>query len=97
MDNGQLVFDLKVESKKSGTELLVKMDSGWPNASDISVQQPAEGTWGEVRINVAELIGNGNRYASGKADISEIGNVLVVEPLGPMTLKMDNIRFEYAK
>jgi beta-glucanase (GH16 family) len=97
MDNGQLVFDLKVENKDSGTELLVKMDSGWPNASDITVQQPPEGTWGEVRIDVAELIGKGNRYASGKANISEIGNVLVVEPLGKMTLKIDNIRFEYAK
>lgn len=95
MDNGQLVFDLKVE--KGDSELLVKMDSGWPNASDITVKQPAKGTWGEVRINIADLIGNGNRFALGnKADISAIGNILVIEPLGAMTLKLDNIRFEYA-
>ena len=94
MDDGQLVFDLKIEEGDS--ELLVKMDSGWPNASDITVKKPAKGTWGEVRIDVADLIGNGNRFASGKADISAIGNVLVVEPLGAMTLKIDNIRFEYA-
>ncbi len=95
MNNGELVFDLKVESGDS--ELLVKMDSGWPNASDVTVKQPVKGTWGEVRINIADLINNGNRFASGKADISAIGNLLVVEPLGPMTLKIDNIRFEESK
>jgi hypothetical protein len=93
MDGGELVFDLKVEEGDS--ELIVKMDSGWPNASDITVKQPAKGTWGEVRINVSELINKGNRFASGKADISAIGNLLVVEPLGAMTIKLDNIRFEY--
>jgi len=95
MDDGQLVFDLKVEAGNS--ELLLKMDSGWPNASDITVPQPAKGTWGEVRIDIADLIGNGNRFSPGnKADINAIGNVLVIEPVGVMTLKMDNIRFEYA-
>jgi len=92
MNNGELVFDLNVESGNS--ELLVKMDSGWPNASDITVKQPAKGTWGEVRINVSDLINNGNRFAAGKADMSAISNLLVVEPLGPMTLKIDNIRFK---
>lgn len=96
-ENGQLVFDLNVESKEGDTELLVKMDSGWPNASDITVTQPAEGTWGEVRINVADLIAGGNRFSLGnKADLKAISNVLVIEPLGVMTLKVDNIRFEYA-
>jgi beta-glucanase (GH16 family) len=97
MDGGQLVFDLNVESKKDDTELLVKMDSGWPNASDVTVTQPAVGTWSEVRINVADLIASGNKFAPGnQADIKAIGNVLVIEPLGVMTLKVDNIRFEYA-
>ena len=98
MNGGQLVFDLNVESNKGGSELLVKMDSGWPNASDLTVKQPVVGTWGEVRINIADLIAGGNRFAPGnKADIKAIGNVLVLEPLGVMTLKVDNIRFEYAK
>lgn len=95
MDNGQLVFDLKVEEGDS--ELIVKMDSGWPNASDITINKPATGTWSEVRINIVDLIANGNRFASGKADISAIGNILVIEPLGVMTLKVDNIRFEYTQ
>ena len=96
MDNGELVFDLNVESMEGDTELLVKMDSGWPKASDITVTQPAVGTWGEVRIKVADLIAGGNRFSGGnKADIKAITNVLVIEPLGVMTLKVDNIRFEY--
>ena len=96
LNKGQLVFDLKVE--KGDSELLVKMDSGWPNASDITVKQPPKGTWGEVRINISDLIASGNRFAPGnKADITAISNLLVVEPLGAMTLKLDNIRFEYAK
>ena len=97
MEGGQLVFDLNVESKEGDTELLVKMDSGWPNASDIALTQPAVGTWGEVRINVADLIAGGNRYSPvDKADIKAISNVMVLEPLGVMTFKVDNIRFEYA-
>ncbi|WP_369434636.1 glycoside hydrolase family 16 protein [Psychromonas sp. MME1] len=96
MDGGELVFDLNIVSKEGNPDLLIKMDSGWPNASDIAIEQPAVGTWSEVRINVADLISRGNRFAGGKADISRIRNILVIEPLGPMTMKVDNIRFEYA-
>ena len=97
MDKGQLVFDLNIESKKKGTELLVKMGSGWPNTSDISVVQPPLGTWAEIRINIVDLITNGNSFSPGnKADIKAIGNLLIIEPLGEMSLKIDNIRFEYA-
>jgi beta-glucanase (GH16 family) len=96
-DDGQLVFDLNVESRDAGTELLVKMDSGWPNTSDYSVPITAEGQWQEVRIDVSELISNGNRFAPGKASLNKITNVMIIEPLGKMKLKIDNIRFEYAK
>ena len=97
LDKGQIVFDLKVESKTGDTELLAKLDSGWPNTSDISVAQPPLGTWAEVRINVKDLIDSGNRFSSGNgANIKSISNMLIIEPLGEMTLKIDNIRFEYA-
>ncbi|WP_435237591.1 glycoside hydrolase family 16 protein [Psychromonas sp. PT13] len=95
MKDGQLVFDLKIDSNKSKAGLLVKMDSGWPNVSDMKVTQPALGTWGEVRINVADLIASDNSYSAGNyAKINEIINLLVLEPLGEMTLNLDNIRFE---
>lgn len=97
LDGGQLVFDLKIESQAEGAELLVKMDSGWPKASDYSVTLPPAGTWGEVRINIADLVKSGNRFSAGDAaDITAISNLLVFEPLAAMTLKLDNIRFEFA-
>lgn len=90
---GELVFDLYVVSN-SGAELLVKLDSGWPNVSDYSVPLPATGEWTEVHVNLAALLANGNRFAPGSsADMSDIANVLVIEPLGAMELRLDNIRF----
>lgn len=62
--NSQLIFDLKVESLDDGVELLVKIDSGWPNSSDYSVILPAIGEWAEVHIDIATLMANGNRFSS---------------------------------
>ncbi len=90
----ELVFDLKIEENASNSELLVKLDSGWPNVSDYSVKLPAVGEWVEVRIKTSDIVSNGNRFASGQVNMSQVSNVLVVEPLGEMTLKMANIRFE---
>ncbi|WP_415231746.1 glycoside hydrolase family 16 protein [Psychromonas sp.] len=97
LDGGQLVFDINVESQAEGAELLVKLDSGWPQTSDYTVTTPPAGSWGEVRINIVDLLAGGNRFAAGKsADITAITNLLVIEPLAAMTFKLDNIRFEYA-
>ncbi|MEZ8194576.1 glycoside hydrolase family 16 protein [Vibrio cortegadensis] len=92
---GVLVFDLKVENMGEGTELLVKMDSGWPKTSDVTVPLPAVGQWGEVRIAIADILDSDNRFAGGnQADPAAISNLLVLEPQGAMTFKLDNIRFE---
>lgn len=96
LDGGQLVFDINVESQAEGAELLVKLDSGWPASSDYTVTTPAVGTWGEVRIDIADILAGGNRFENGKADIAAITNLLVFEPLAAMTFKLDNIRFEFA-
>lgn len=90
---GEIVFDVYIVSN-SGAELLVKLDSGWPNVSDYSVPLPAMGEWAEVHVNIAALLANGNRFSPGSsANIADIANVLVIEPLGAMELKLDNIRF----
>jgi len=94
-ETGTLVFDLKIISAGSGTELLVKMDSGWPKTSDYTVAQPPLGTWGEVRIAIADILDSDNRFAGGnQADPKVISNLLVFEPQGEMTFQLDNIRFE---
>lgn len=92
--NGELVFDLKVNSKAEGATLLVKMDSGWPNLSDVSVPLPENGVWGEFRIDVADLIarGNSNSCCPGSANLNAITNIFVMEPSGAMDVVFDNIR-----
>lgn len=90
---GEIVFDLKVDSMANSTELLIKIDSGWPDVSDVSLAIPPLNEWTEVKINIAELIESGNSVADGMANIGDIVNVFVIEPNGVMDLKIDNIRF----
>ncbi|MDO6762788.1 glycoside hydrolase family 16 protein [Agarivorans sp. 1_MG-2023] len=95
-ESGELVFDLKLLSKQKGAKLLVKMDSGWPNTSDIEVSLPNLNEWSEVRIKVADLVANGNSFVSGKyVDLTQVVNLLVIEPSNKMTLQLDKLRFEY--
>lgn len=91
-DGGQLTMDIKVNSLGASNKLLVKLDSGWPNTSDITVTLPANGQWGEVRVSIAELIAHGNSLAAGAANLASISNLLVLEPTGPLDVTVDNIR-----
>lgn len=91
---GKLKFDVKVISKAPEAILLVKMDSGWPNVSDVAVTLPADGVWGTFSIDVADLIDNGNRFASGSATLNSISNIFVMEPSDSMEVVFDNIRLD---
>jgi beta-glucanase (GH16 family) len=93
--NSDLVFDLNVISMNDGVELLIKLDSGWPNVSDISVTIPPLGEWTEVRLNILALLADENAFSPGSfADSTSITNVFVIDPTGAMTVQFDNIRFE---
>ncbi|HEY8941580.1 MAG TPA: family 16 glycosylhydrolase [Cellvibrio sp.] len=95
MAAGKLKFDLKVNSKADGTTLLVKMDSGWPAVSDVSVPLPADGVWGSFSISVADLMARRNSIdPSGIANIKNISNIFVMEPSGAIDIVFDNIRLE---
>ncbi|MGY5450401.1 glycoside hydrolase family 16 protein [Agarivorans sp. MS3-6] len=94
LETGHLVLDVKVESQASAAELLVKLDSGWPNTSDYTVELPPVGSWGEVKISIADILAGGNRFAGGAANIAEIRNLLVFEQSPNTVIKLDNIRFE---
>jgi hypothetical protein len=89
---GELVFDVKVNSKATGANLLVKMDSGWPNVSDLTVPVANNGEWKEIRIAVADLIDNGNSITAGAANLNIIANIFVIEPSAAMDVSFDNIR-----
>lgn len=92
---GKLKFDIKVNSKASGSTLLVKMDSGWPQLSDVSVPLPADGAWESFSIDVADLISRRNSLdASGIVNVSSVINLFVIEPSGTMDVVFDNIRLE---
>ncbi|SHO55758.1 glycoside hydrolase family 16 protein [Vibrio quintilis] len=96
LSQGELIFDLNIESADKQAELLIKTDSGWPKTSDMNVPLPPVGQWQEVRIPLKTLFANTNRYVAGnQADPAAIKNLLVFEPVGgAMTLKLDNIRFQ---
>jgi len=93
-NDSELIFDVKVNSKADGATLLVKMDSGWPNVSDTNVALAANGEWSEFRIQLGDLIDNGNSLASGMASLASIANIFVLEPSAAMDLSFDNIRIE---
>jgi beta-glucanase (GH16 family) len=93
--NGELVFDLKVISRAEGSNLDIKLDSGWPKASPYRVTLPALNTWTEVRIPLVDILANTNPYSpNDRADISSLLNLLVIEPTGAMTLQLDNIHYD---
>lgn len=91
-NGGEIQLDLKINSLAAASKLLIKLDSGWPNTSDISVNLPATGQWTQVRIPVAQLIARGNSLAAGAANLASISNMLVIEPTGAMDVSFDNIQ-----
>ncbi|VUD51516.1 Glucan endo-1,3-beta-glucosidase A1 [Thalassocella blandensis] len=93
-ETGELIFDLFVENNVDATQMIIRMDSTWPYASDKIIDLPPEGEWTEVRISVKQLIDAGNPITDSPADIHAIYNPLVIDPLGNLTFLLDNIRFE---
>jgi beta-glucanase (GH16 family) len=90
----ELVFDMYVVSADAGVELYIKLDSGWPNVSDVVVDSSTVGEWQEVRINLQTLLADENAFsAGGFADATNIVNPFVMEPTGVMTVRFDNIRY----
>jgi len=93
---GVLTFDYKINSAEPGVELLPKLDSGWPDVSDVSIPVTPLGEWQSYSIGLEELRLRGNSLGEGMADLSLITNLVVFEPQGAMSLSIDNLRFEIA-
>jgi hypothetical protein len=89
-----LAFDYKVNSAADGSNLLVKIDSGWPNASDTTVPVAPLGEWRSFSIGVEELRASGNSLAGGSANIELIANMFVIESNGAIDVSFDNVRLE---
>jgi hypothetical protein len=90
--DGELVFDLYIETAANDSRLRVKIDSGWPNTSDTSLNAAPLGQWREIRIKLSQLVQNGNSLATGGAQLASIINPVVLEPSGPMRLYVSHLR-----
>lgn len=90
--NGELKFDIFVESIDPQTELHIKLDSGWPNVSYVAIDTPAVGAWTPVSIALHQL--QPNNVESGAVDFAHVLNPFVIEPFnGKASVRLNNIRF----
>lgn len=96
LQTGFLEFDLKVLNLEANTDILVKLDSGWPSVSDITIQRPAtDNTWQSYRISLADFIASDNSISPGnKMTINSITNPFLIEPKSqqPWRIQIDNIK-----
>ncbi len=89
---GEVKFDLLVEAIEPATELLIKVDSGWPNVSYKSIDIPPLGEWTSVSVPFNQLLPN--NIQAGEANFDLVLNPFVIEPAGGTAhVKLKNIRF----
>ncbi len=93
-NNGELEFEIKVDSIGRDTKLLVKMDGGARSGS-VEIEIPAGGEWKHVAVKVADLL-DGHDPGEAPLDLSDIHNVFVLESTGPARVQVDDIRLQCA-
>jgi beta-glucanase (GH16 family) len=93
--HGELEFDMFVESIDPNTQLVVKLDSGWPNVGEKTIETPPVGQWSHVVVKLADLLAQPNPAGSG-VDLSNVLNAFVLEPTGNALahVRLDNIRLQ---
>ncbi len=99
--NWTLKFDLNIVDLGSNTDLLIKMDSGWPNVSDIALSDtaqglPADGLWHSYSISIKDFIAAENLFSPGSQfDVTNVINPFVLEGLGgeDLHVQVRDIRF----
>lgn len=89
--NGELKFDMLVESIDPTTKIAIKLDSGWPNVSYKEITNPEVGVWTSVSVPFEQLLPN--NLDSGQVDMEKVTNPFVIEPSnGKVHVKLNNIR-----
>lgn len=82
---GQIRFKLYIEALAEGTDLLVKLDSGFPNLGQITLPQMTQGEWHNVSVNISDLAAN--PFAGGTGlDLGNVLNLFVIEAVNPQDL-----------
>jgi hypothetical protein len=96
--NGELKFDLFVDTIGVETSLVVKMDSGYPNVGQVEIDTPPLGEWTEVSVRVSDLLDNPIPGGSG-LDLDNVLIPIVIEPAGgsgDAHIMIDNVRLKCA-
>ena len=94
--NGEIEFDLYVDSAAPDSSLVVKLDSGWPNQGQVAIELPEPGQWHKVAVRVADLMASPNPDGGG-VDIANILNPFVLEYSGSgAAVRVDNVRLQCA-
>ncbi len=94
-NNGELEFDLTVNSIAEDTRLYVKMDSGYPLVGFVEIDPPAAGTTEHVAVRISELLSTWNPWEA-PLDASNINNLFVLEATGPASVVIDGIELSCA-
>jgi len=95
-NSGQLEFDIFVAEVAPDSQLLVKLDSGWPNAGEKIIDIPAVGEWYHVAVSIGDLQANPGPEGGG-VDLSNVQTLFVLEHHGEYaSMQVDNIRLQCA-
>jgi len=100
---GELIFDMKVNTLSAGTNILIKMDSGFPNVGQVTLPPPTIGEWNNYRVKISDLIANPafvDCCGGTGLNLADVLNLFVFEPTNTnladidVDVFLDNIRVE---
>jgi beta-glucanase (GH16 family) len=95
---GEVVFDMYVNSFTPGTDLFIKLDSGFPNLGEVRIDEAdlAIGAWKTYSVKLKDLVENPGFVVccSGQGvDLENVLNPFVLEVAnGAADVLLDNIR-----
>ena len=99
---GEIAFDMQVNSITPGTDLLVKLDSGFPNLGEVVIPESELliGEWKTYSVKFADLLANPGFVAccgGTGVDLENVINPFVLEVQnGDADVYLDNIRVNNA-
>ncbi len=96
--SGHLNFDLKVTNLGASSDLIVKLDSGYPNIAAINLSDYIDGQWATNEDFISYSIPITAFVAAGESDfdIAKIINPLIFEPVGnDLQYEFKNVMFSH--
>lgn len=92
---GVLSFDLYIDSSATtqDSQILVKMDSGYPNLGYVSfnVAELPQDQWTTIKVKVNDLLVPPSEEWLGALDTSAVQNIFILESNGMSNVMVDNV------